>query len=245
MTRLTNHEESMKTLALTLASTSGFLFIAASFAIRYKSGMNERRLEPQPRNNVLWHAILDCSDSVVAFCRCHDLPRSTVESYLYLKRDPYLSTGEPAPAALAVSIAAGIPLDELFPRALYSVEAIHLALSAVQDRTWPPAQQQGQFDRERRNMILNLLQTLSPREERVIKMRYGIGYDREHSLREVGELFGVSLERIRQIEMRALRHLCFARVSDHCRGLLNGNPSGDLSTSYSHAPVMAGSARCA
>jgi hypothetical protein len=71
-------------------------------------------------------------------------------------------------------------------------------------------------------------QTLSLREERVIKMRYGIGYDRRYSLREIGEVFGVSLERIRQIEVRALRHLRSTRVSDQRRRLLNVNPSGDF-----------------
>ncbi len=45
-----------------------------------------------------------------------------------------------------------------------------------------------------------LLKTLTPREERVIKMRFGIGDGSEHTLEEVGESFQVTRERIRQIE---------------------------------------------
>lgn len=48
---------------------------------------------------------------------------------------------------------------------------------------------------------------LTPREERVIRMRYGIGEPREHSLEEIGETFFLTRERIRQIEVKALRKL--------------------------------------
>ena len=52
-----------------------------------------------------------------------------------------------------------------------------------------------------------LLKTLTPREERVIKMRFGIGDGSEHTLEEVGQSFQVTRERIRQIESKALRKL--------------------------------------
>jgi hypothetical protein len=52
-----------------------------------------------------------------------------------------------------------------------------------------------------------LLKTLTPREERVIKMRFGIGEGNEHTLEEVGQNFAVTRERIRQIEAKALRKL--------------------------------------
>ena len=52
-----------------------------------------------------------------------------------------------------------------------------------------------------------VLQTLTPREEQVIRMRFGIGEDSEHTLEEVGQRFSVTRERIRQIEAKALRKL--------------------------------------
>ncbi|HYK89802.1 MAG TPA: sigma factor-like helix-turn-helix DNA-binding protein, partial [Acidobacteriota bacterium] len=51
------------------------------------------------------------------------------------------------------------------------------------------------------------LKTLSPKEEKVIRMRFGIGYDREHTLEEIARQFDLTRERIRQIEAKAFREL--------------------------------------
>ena len=53
----------------------------------------------------------------------------------------------------------------------------------------------------------NMLRTLTPREEKIIKMRYGLEDGLEHTLEEVGQCFAVTRERIRQIEAKALRKL--------------------------------------
>ncbi|OGB97663.1 RNA polymerase sigma factor RpoD [candidate division TM6 bacterium RIFCSPHIGHO2_12_FULL_36_22] len=58
-----------------------------------------------------------------------------------------------------------------------------------------------------KDQVRNLLKTLSPREEKVIKMRFGIDVASEHTLEEVGKDFSVTRERIRQIEVKALRKL--------------------------------------
>jgi RNA polymerase primary sigma factor len=55
--------------------------------------------------------------------------------------------------------------------------------------------------------ILKVLQTLSPKEETVVKMRFGIGFDRDHSLEEVGRQLSISRERVRQIEAKAISKL--------------------------------------
>jgi RNA polymerase primary sigma factor len=52
-----------------------------------------------------------------------------------------------------------------------------------------------------------VLATLTPREEKVLRMRFGIGEDSDHTLEEVGQDFSVTRERIRQIEAKALRKL--------------------------------------
>jgi RNA polymerase primary sigma factor len=51
------------------------------------------------------------------------------------------------------------------------------------------------------------LKTLTPREEQVLRMRFGVGDGSEHTLEEVGKSFNVTRERIRQIESKALRKL--------------------------------------
>ena len=63
-------------------------------------------------------------------------------------------------------------------------------------------------------MLMNLgeqtrkvLATLTPREEKVLRMRFGIGERSDHTLEEVGQDFEVTRERIRQIEAKALRKL--------------------------------------
>jgi RNA polymerase primary sigma factor len=53
----------------------------------------------------------------------------------------------------------------------------------------------------------NILSTLSPREERVVRMRFGLGERQDHTLEEVGQVFEVTRERIRQIEAKALKKL--------------------------------------
>src|SRR5262245_55944672 len=52
-----------------------------------------------------------------------------------------------------------------------------------------------------------ILATLSPREEKIVRMRFGIGEKAEHTLEETGKVFGITRERIRQIEASALKKL--------------------------------------
>jgi RNA polymerase primary sigma factor len=69
-----------------------------------------------------------------------------------------------------------------------------------------------------------MLKTLTPREERIIKMRFGLDDGSEHTLEEVGQSFAVTRERIRQIEAKALRKLRHPSRSSKLRVFLQGNP---------------------
>ena len=66
----------------------------------------------------------------------------------------------------------------------------------------------------------SVLKTLTPREEKVIKMRFGVGDGSEHTLEEVGQNFAVTRERIRQIEAKALRKLRHPSRSRKLRAFL-------------------------
>jgi len=66
----------------------------------------------------------------------------------------------------------------------------------------------------------SVLKTLTPREEKIIKMRFGLDDDSEHTLQEVGQTFDVTRERIRQIETKALRKLRHHSRSHKLRGFL-------------------------
>lgn len=74
---------------------------------------------------------------------------------------------------------------------------------------------------ELRERFASVLATLSPREERVIRMRFGLGLDEDHTLESVGQLFGVTRERIRQIEAKALKKLKHHVRSKHLRGFMD------------------------
>jgi RNA polymerase primary sigma factor len=69
----------------------------------------------------------------------------------------------------------------------------------------------------------SMLKTLTPREERIIKMRFGLDDGSEHTLEEVGQSFAVTRERIRQIEAKALRKLRHPSRSSKLRVFLQGS----------------------
>jgi RNA polymerase primary sigma factor len=72
-----------------------------------------------------------------------------------------------------------------------------------------------------RETTTRVLSSLTPREERVLRMRFGIGMNTDHTLEEVGQQFSVTRERIRQIEAKALRKLKHPSRSRKLRGFLN------------------------
>jgi RNA polymerase sigma factor RpoD-like protein len=76
------------------------------------------------------------------------------------------------------------------------------------------------INRDLQEKIHKMLNTLSPKEERILRMRFGLGDETPHTLEEVGQKFGVSRERIRQIEAQALRKLKHPTRSNHLRSFL-------------------------
>ena len=69
--------------------------------------------------------------------------------------------------------------------------------------------------------VRDILDSLTPNEARILRMRFGIDLSTDHTLEEVGQVFGVTRERIRQIESKALRKLKHPSRSDKLRDLLD------------------------
>ena len=69
--------------------------------------------------------------------------------------------------------------------------------------------------------LMDVLSTLTPREEKVLKLRFGIEDGRTRTLEEVGKEFNVTRERIRQIEAKALRKLRHPSRSKKLKDFLN------------------------
>jgi RNA polymerase primary sigma factor len=72
-----------------------------------------------------------------------------------------------------------------------------------------------------KNATTEILDTLTPREAKVLRMRFGIDMNTDHTLEEVGKQFDVTRERIRQIEAKALRKLRHPSRSEHLRSFLD------------------------
>jgi RNA polymerase primary sigma factor len=73
-----------------------------------------------------------------------------------------------------------------------------------------------------KDQTAQVLRTLTPREEKVIKMRFGLEDGSEHTLEEVGQSFAVTRERIRQIEAKALRKLRHPSRSRKLKAFMDG-----------------------
>lgn len=89
----------------------------------------------------------------------------------------------------------------------------------IEDR-WVGSPVDAVIDGNVREETASILKTLSPKEEKVIRLRFGIGCEREHTLEEIGQEFDVTRERIRQIEAKALRQLRSPERARHLRALL-------------------------
>jgi RNA polymerase primary sigma factor len=89
----------------------------------------------------------------------------------------------------------------------------------IEDR-WVGSPVEAVIEGNVRDETANILKTLSPKEEKVIRLRFGIGCEREHTLEEIGQEFDVTRERIRQIEAKALRQLRSPERARHLRALL-------------------------
>jgi RNA polymerase primary sigma factor len=72
-----------------------------------------------------------------------------------------------------------------------------------------------------RETTTRMLASLTPREERIVRMRFGIGMNSDHTLEEVGQQFSVTRERIRQIEAKAIRKLKHPSRSRELRSFLD------------------------
>ena len=89
----------------------------------------------------------------------------------------------------------------------------------IEDR-WVGSPVDAVIDANVRDETAGILKTLSPKEEKVIRMRFGIGCEREHTLEEIGQEFDVTRERIRQIEAKALRQLRAPERARRLRALM-------------------------
>jgi len=111
--------------------------------------------------------------------------------------------------------------DDLFPEEIEAIEKTRASIEvsagdmrevfansadpALLDSSDPP--DAAYFEKEMRTKVKNSMDRLTPRQERVIRLRFWLGGGEEHTIDEIAKLFGVGRDRIREIEGQALRNL--------------------------------------
>ena len=120
------------------------------------------------------------------------------------------------PTPVEISIKTGLPMDKILAILEASREPISLETPVGDDDSTlgdflENRESVSPFEavknQELSDRVKGILMTLSPREEKIIRLRFGIGEDAEYTLEEIGKRFNVSRERIRQIEKKALNRL--------------------------------------
>ena len=137
---------------------------------------------------------------------------------------------EPSPEEIANEM--GLPLEKVRKVLKIAKEPIsletpigeeedsHLGDFIEDKRSLSPLESAINYDLQ--EQVRRVLQTLTPREEKVLRRRFGIGEAADHTLEEVGQEFDVTRERIRQIEAKALRKLRHPSRSKRLKSFVEG-----------------------
>lgn len=169
-------------------------------------------------NNILGRIYESGYSSVSDFCRRNEnISQSVLGEIINMKRPVFTNKGEFIYTIKRTANALGCLPEALFSDAqLYaeietnvktyevSEDEMRFMLVNQQDQRTP---EQLVYEGEMKDLIMQALETLTPREKKVITLRMGLDGKNESTLEEVAQVFGVNRARIRQIEDKALRKL--------------------------------------
>ena len=160
------------------------------------------------------------------------IPVHMTESYNKLRRQKqkFLQQNGRQPTEQELADLAGLPLAKvvLLTQAMRGVESIDAPIGDEEDATkldfvrGDEADDPGIAfqDRSMIDCVKKSLDELSPREAQVLRLRYGIGTNQDHTLEEVGRTLGLTRERVRQIESAAIRKLRGPEFQERLRDYL-------------------------
>jgi RNA polymerase sigma factor (sigma-70 family) len=154
--------------------------------------------------------------SLAAMCKQHGLPQWPVNDFARMTRSPLNAAGRPSPLAQLVADILKTQVEDLFPPRFMAEclsRAARTEVPMTEDQIGmlirePPRTPEDVLALdEAAQGISDTLILLPPREERLLRLRYGMGPRDEKTLDQVGDQYGVTRERIRQMEKRAIRKL--------------------------------------
>jgi RNA polymerase sigma factor (sigma-70 family) len=189
--------------------------------------MNEYRIKVTVRNNLLLSAIENAGyaghGGLSRFAAAAGLHQNVVSSMLSMRQLPIGNEGEFSIAAKAIMETLGAaPTDLWTDRQLntrlvrntgqftVTESALQAVLEDHQEAMALPDPHAAAEEKSIAGEVANILDTtksLTAREAKVLRLRYGIGGCEEHTMQQIADIYGLSLERIRQIEAKALRKL--------------------------------------
>lgn len=155
-----------------------------------------------------------------------------IRELLNLKNSPFSrNKAQYREAACKIANALCESPEELFPRSLYELALPNvlireyaspelLSLQAASRMAIEPPQEQAAIESEKREQIAEALHRLKPRSEKILKLRFGLDGNECHTLEEIGKIFGVTGQRIREIEAKGLRDLLHPSISHNLRNHL-------------------------
>jgi len=183
--------------------------------------MKDYRIKITIRNDRLLSAIEDQGfPSVAQFCAANCLDYQRITEIIRGKLKPLNQKGEPIPLVCNLLDILNISLEDAFTeRQLQGFHKTSYQMRVVEKdlkKLLNPAhnQEQKMIEQDvKMKLVESFAKRLSPREEKIIRLTYGFNGGREHTISEIGKIFNLSKERVRQIRMKAerkLKHPCVA-----------------------------------
>ena len=197
--------------------------------------MEEFNLKVTVRNNLVLTAITNSGYTNLAkFAKDNGLSLGLLYDTINLKRPPMLKTGEFSPFAMKLMETLGACPTDLWTneqltmklkrntsyRELGTEELQRCLQSSARSLIGLDYCEQEAEEQEAEEIIDGMVDSLTPREARVLRLRFGLGGVDEHTLEQVAEKFKFTRERVRQIEAKALRKMRHPSRTDILKQLL-------------------------
>lgn len=180
--------------------------------------MKEYRVEVKIKNNLIFQKIKEKGfPSVSSFCREYKISENTMSKLTNLRKSAFDERGGLRSTVQKLCDALNCLPEEIFPefqlenavksnkRTIEMEEAEVKHYLERQEMALLPDESINKEDRN--NLLYEMLLTLTPKETQILGLRFGLQDGNPKSLEEIGKIFGVNRERIRQIECKAFRKM--------------------------------------